>query len=103
MIYSIPATYEEEIESTVTCSVDMKIFFTLTEASGDGWIEPRQLAQAEFHHVEIDPLVKDPRDIETLTEWAEMYVELNQDECMEEWLREHDRAREYAAENRRDA
>ena len=47
--------------------------------------------------------VHDKDTIKTLTDWAEQWIEYNQEECIAARLEEYERAREYAAENRRDA
>lgn len=78
MIYSISSCRSQEDHlGNVLSEIDMRIYFTVTS---DG--------TCSFHHVDIDPVagVRRRADIETLTDWAEMWVDDHQTECLN-WVR----------------
>lgn len=100
-IYHYDTTYEQEAEDgTVTASVELRIYYTVTPAGGDGWNEPRYDAQAEFYGVGEEIVGSKPRayrDLapnksksmdmqamfdDTLYWWAEMFVDDEQDKLL---------------------
>jgi len=102
-VYSIHVTWEQTRGDDVVGEVEAEIFFTVTPAGGAGWNEPRYDAQAEFDHVEHKASggASDPFWVKAaVEEWAQDWVEKNQDACLRVYHDEAEREREYAAELR---
>lgn len=116
-IYQYDTTYEQEAaDGTVTASVELRIYYTVTPAGGDDWDEPRYPAQAEFHSVgEEIGSTRQYRDLapnkaksideqaisdDTLYWWAKAFVDDHQDALLIA-AGEHDEAdADYAREMR---
>jgi hypothetical protein len=89
--YHYDTTYEQEAEDgTVTASVELRIYYTVTPAGGDDWNEPRYPAQAEFHGAGVEigstrkyrDLVPNMWDDVSLFRWAESFVDDHQAELI---------------------
>jgi len=88
-IYHYDTTYEQEAEDgTVTASVELRIYFTVTDSGKPTRDDPGWPAQAEFHSIEVEVgTTKKYAGLETLEqweacvlrEWAEAFVDDHQD------------------------
>lgn len=111
-IYHYDTTYEQEAEDgTVTASVELRIYYTVIPAGGDGWNEPRYAAKAEFQSagIEIPPYGRPRqyrdldiaiREEDDLSMWAEQFLEDNQDALLTAAGEEDEADADYAREMR---
>lgn len=111
-IYHYDTTYEQEAEDgTVTASVELRIYFTVTPGGGDGWNEPYYDGEVEFHSAGVEvpgPHRRQYRDLgpkksmadDILIEWAWVFVEDHQDLLLEVAGDRDADAADYAAEMR---